>query len=56
MSNKEFWNRIAASWSKEDEGIVVPPPPEPIGLPPEEWEEDISDEIDDILSELGIEI
>lgn len=54
MIDKRFWERIAENWSKDDDGIVVPPIEPPI-ITEIDFNDDISnDEINDILDELGL--
>lgn len=54
MIDKKFWERIAENWSKDDDGIVVPPIEPPI-ITEIDFNDDISnDEINDILDELGL--
>ncbi len=59
MINKAFWQMVADNWHKDDDGISIPDievdnikniVPE-IGLE----RIDVNDEIDDILSDLGLD-
>ena len=63
MIRKSFWQEIADNWSKEDDGIIIPEDSADEGRKAQEIrEEDIgmfnnisNDEIDDILSDLGLD-
>ncbi len=55
MINKDFWNKIAGNWVKNDDGIVVPDemPSLDIDVPDIEIS---NDEIDDILADLDLDL
>ena len=63
MINLKFWKRIAENWAKDDDGIMVPDDKDEeaqkaLNIKDEDLVmfDDISnDEINDILSDLGLE-
>ena len=59
MIDKAYWNKIAAEWKKIDDGIDIPKPgTDPDGvsfIDPDEDKGISSTEIDDILSDLGLD-
>ena len=57
MINAELWNRIAEKWATESDEIVIPDD-DPIIIPDSDlamFDEISNDEINDILSDLGLE-
>ena len=59
MIDKAYWSKIAEEWKKKDDGISIPKPDtggvsgiDPDAVP---FDSVSDDEIDDILSDLGLE-
>ncbi len=55
MIDKKFWEKVAGEWKKADDGIDIP---SIVVDPVVDWGDDEIpfDEIDDILSDLGLDI
>lgn len=58
MIDKKFWQSVANNWRKKDDGIITPPidPGPPIDPDEVPFDEMTDDEIDDILSDLDLDI
>ena len=59
MIDKAYWSKIAEEWKKKDDGILIPKPDtggasgiDPDAVP---FDSITDDEIDDILSDLGLD-
>ena len=63
MINLNFWQRIAENWSKDDDGIVVPDDKKEEEKKAKDIKDEdlimfddiLNDEINDILSDLGLD-
>lgn len=56
MIDKNFWQKVSENWIKNDDGVSVPESTGPIGPIVPLVDAPVSDdEIDDILSDLGLD-